>query len=384
MNIYITADVVGVQTGGGLVTHHEWEAMKTLTGKYLLYERNNIGHPPAYYQVGDDAEPWGSDNWLSCNSYGCKLKEAKLAHVYAGTFTKTVQLLQANGCKVTYTAAAHDIAASRREHLALGLPYDYPHLNDPALWERYLGGYKQADCIVCPSQHSADVMRGFGCKNKIVVIPHGCEIPDAIKPLPETFTVGYLGAYGPDKGVRYLLEAWKKLNYPKEEARLILAGRGTESKFVRELAAAVYGGADKVFWQGGCFGEQPLHWSTLDGKAKIYTLGWVQDVSDFYSWLSLYVQPSVTEGFGCEVLEAQSHNRAVLCSVGAGAADTVPEWYKFKAGDADELASKIAQVRLRGCCQGVGYPNWREDAKKYEWKLIRQKYVELWNDVLRG
>jgi glycosyltransferase involved in cell wall biosynthesis len=355
-NVMITADRVGAMTGGGAVTFHEWMAMKTLGGAGGLTDRGVLELHKA-----TESDPWCWDEVAKGVKDWWTLRP-RLAHFYAGTFGETVKTLKGIGCKVTYTAAAHDVALSKAEHEKLGLPYNYPHLTEPDLLERYLLGYKEADCLICPSKHSASVMREFRCTNRIEIIPHGVYLPSHVASLPERFTVGYLGAVGPDKGLIYLLQAWKKLNY--KDATLVIAGRFSTDPFVSALIAHFGGGI-------------------------IHQAGWQENVSDFYNSLSLYVQPSVTEGFGIEVLEAMAHGRAVLCSNGAGSVDTVPEWYSYDPLDVDTLASKIDQVRLRGCCQPAGreqhipngYPHWESIASNYTWDKVRQQYVNLWKSL---
>jgi glycosyltransferase involved in cell wall biosynthesis len=181
------------------------------------------------------------------------------------------------------------------------------------------------------------------------------DLPKETRPLPRRFTVGYLGAYGPDKGVRYLLAAWKQLNY--KDAVLRLAGRDSTCAWVRSLVRNVGGGAVEL-------------------------VGWVDDVADFYGSLSLYVQPSATEGFGIEVLEAMAHGRAVLCSSGAGAADvTGSEHQRFTARDVDELAGLIDDARTIYSLPDYGEQN-RELAANYSWDKIRARYAELWEGML--
>jgi len=352
MNLYLTADHVGLQSGGGLVTAQEAQALGEL-GPCEVWGREQLGTP-------EGPDPWGWDE-VACRKwawFGEERPVPRLAHVYAGTFTKTIDNLRLRGARVTYTAAAHDVALSRREHERLGFRYDYPHLTDPELWKRYVGGYLAADCLVCPSQHSAAVMRGFGAKNRIEVVSHGVHLPAGpVVPQPSQFRVGYLGAYGPDKGVVYLLQAWAKLDYP--DAVLVLGGRDSASPFVRYLVRQ-------------------------SGAKNVVMTGWVKEIGDFYNGISLYVQPSVTEGFGCEVLEALAYGRPVLCSTGAGAVDLVPPWYTFPAADVDALAAKIDQVRGRGGCYDprAGYPHWRETAALCTWDKVRARYQKLWKEML--
>lgn len=348
-NLMITADKVGLETGGGLVTSQEWQALQTL-GPCEMWDRERL---QGEFYLGGNVDPWGWDRSASVNT---RRREYAVAHLYAGTFTTTVQELQAAGCKVTYTAAAHSIEASRQAHLDLGLPYDYPHLTDPTLLQRYLGGYLAADVLICPSQHSAEVMRGLGRMGRIEVIPHGCRLPEKVAPLPGRFVVGYLGSFGPDKGVRYLLESWKRLAY--KDATLVLAGRDSTSPWAQHLVRTFGGG-------------------------NIRLMGWVNKVSDFYNSISLYVQPSVSEGFGCEVLEAMAHGRAVLCSRSTGAADVLgaDEYQTFPAGNAEELANVIDDAKTIYSLPDYGSHN-REKAEAFTWDKIRARYVNVWRSLL--
>ncbi len=397
-SLYITADQIGKPNhGGGSVTWNESQALASL-GPCEVWGRQDVRN---YGPIWD--EPWHSDKCAAYKLWQWKaiadevkanpgkkvvrdfdLSGVKLAQFYAGTFSDTVRYLKDKGVRISYTAAAHDVAASRREHQLLGIPYDYPHLTDPSLWKRYLAGYKAADVLICPSTHSADVMREFGCTNRIEIIPHGVDLPlcpvcdgqnlkwkdpkspdkwlgcrycneskiAPIAPLPERFTVGYLGAIGPDKGLRYLIEAWGKLAY--KDAVLVIAGRDSTHPFVQQMI------------------------NQWGGNANFNLMGWVDDVSTFYNQLSLYVQPSVTEGFGIEVLEAMSFGRPVVCSRGAGAWGLVIPHWDCRPADAEGLAAKIDAIRTGYGheLEKIGDIN-RTVAGYYTWDKIREKYVKL-------
>lgn len=357
MNLYLTADCVGVQTGGGLVTRHESEALRGL-GPCEVWGREQLGQSASSPGAGPDPWCWdaAAKSYLLGRDWGAGGGGfPRLCHVYAGTFGETVAALRFRGrCKVAYTAAAHDVAASRQAHLDAGLPYDYPHLTEPALLDYYLRGYREADVLVCPSRHSEAVMRGFGCTQRIEIIPHGVDLPAGPPaPLPERFTVGYLGAYSGDKSVKTLLEAWKILGY--KDATLILAGRDSTSPWVQHCCR-VYGGG------------------------HVYLMGWVNQLSDFYERISLYVQPSMTEGFGIEVLESMAFGRLSICSTGAGAADIALE--TFPAGDAQTLASKIDYCKTNREELITKGKEARRVASLYTWDRIRGEYQRLWKNLL--
>jgi glycosyltransferase involved in cell wall biosynthesis len=339
MNLYITADAIGTATGGGKVTHHESRAFASVGNTEI-------------WQFPDEPRPWGAD--LAASSRLERRPELKpsRAHFYSGTFTKTIELLRARGTQITYTAAAHDIAVSKREHERLGLSYDYSHLTDPDQWAAYVEGYLLADVVVCPSKYSALIMRDYGCKS-VVVIPHGFDPPARIAQIPERFVVGYLGQPGPDKGLVYLMKAWDVWcrAQRRTDTMLTIAGRGTLQimPWIRELCSI----------------------------GSFYVRGEVAEPSDLYDACCLYIQPSCSEGFGCEVLEARAHGRPVICSNGAGARDFANQ--VVSACDPVELASAI----------DLWHARWFNDHQKMitladpaaishlSWDRIRERYAEL-------
>ena len=356
MNLYLTADQIDRNTGAGKVVACELDALRSLgpTQQLTRDELSQIG--PG---VVPPPDPWNWD-WLAYHRFGSVVK---LMHVYAGTFSECVRKAKQNGAKVTYTAAAHDIDDSRAAHLAAGIPFDYPHLNQPELWAKYVRGYLEADVVICPSKLSKECMESYGCKN-VVVIPHGVDVSaEDPKPFPKAFTVGYLGAYGPDKGVQVLLEAWGRLGWG--DALLLLGGRDSQHPYVTSMVERFR-----------C--------------SNVVQVGWVKDVGDFYSRCSVYVQPSVTEGFGCEVLEAMAHGRPVICSTGCGAADTVNESSLFLSGSPEALAERLRYARplITDVSNNVASAKsamsvCRDIARNYTWDKIAAQYVEVWKGLLK-
>lgn len=353
--LYLTADRIGAPTGGGQVTRNEFEALRELAAEDA---RAIIGwgaepgrplHEPVAWSFPDASRPWGSDDEAAARLRADPSIRPRLAHIYAGCFTDTVRLLKERGCKVVYTVAAHDRKVSREEHEALGLPFDYPHLVRDDLWQTYIGGILAADVVVVPGEAPRRVLEREGVDPaKMRVIPHGHEPPREVKPMPAGFHVGYLGnCTAPDKGVKYLLAAWSMLNYP--DAVLHLAG------------------PDSVhLWQ----------WIRGAGLKGNYNLrGYVKSPSDLYNAVNLYVQPSASEGFGIEVLEAMAHGRPVICSDGAGAADLTGR--RVRAGDARDLAAAIDRARTAGATDVPA-----DAVAALTWPRIRERYKQLWREVM--
>jgi glycosyltransferase involved in cell wall biosynthesis len=345
VNLFCTADNVDDISGGGIVTNNEYIALKE-TGPVTLIDRKIINTSEGPFMTDYYAD--------QLVNLATKRDRIKHAHFYAGTFSKTIRSLKSKGVLVSYTAAAHNIEDSRREHHLLKIKYDYPHINDPNLWEMYVEGYKEADIVICPSKYSADIMKSFDCKD-VRVIPHGCHIPPNTVQMPKQFTVGYLGAPGPDKGIVYLLKAWEKLNL--KNAVLVIAGRDSSAllPYIRKFK---YG--------------------------NIRLRGWIDEIRNFYDNISLYVQPSITEGFGIEIIEALAHGRPVIASDGAGASECVTDnvtGYVVEKRNVDELAEKIKHLYDNRDNLHIMAAKARNDSVKYDWPLIRQQYISLWNRI---
>ena len=342
-SVYITADSIGIETGGGVVTRNELEALRSVSEVGMVLSREKIA--PELFRQPDS--PFLYDYFALQQ---IKDQHFDLAHFYSWTFTQTVSWLKSRGTKVTYTVPAHDRKTTVEEFERLGLEYPFPHIKDDYIWDIYSEGYRLADVVIAPSKRSAEFLKSEGCKN-VVVIPHGTNLPKEVKPVPERFDVGYLGAVGPDKGLIYLIQAWRMLNY--SDSNLILAGGGTETlePFIRNIA----------------------------GEGYFTILGRVASPSDLYNACSVYVQPSVCEGFGIEVLEAMAHSRPVIAAEGAGASDLVDDSVGFVVPirDPGAIAEKIDWFKKhRERIPEMG-ERARRKARNYTWRKIQRSYANV-------
>jgi glycosyltransferase involved in cell wall biosynthesis len=335
MFLYCTSDKIGGPTGGGQVTHYELEALKTLGSVDVLNPKQTT-------------DPFEADN-IQIED----LSKYKLAHFYSHSFPKFVRRLKEAGVKVTYTVAAHDKDLSKVEHEALGLPYNYKHLSDPELFSQYCDGYKNADLMICPSTAASEIMNRFGV-TKTFVIPHGHN-PVKCNKKPNRFQVGYLGQCGPDKGIRYLLEAWTLLNY--KDAILNIAG----SQSIAILPLLRY-----------------------FKKGNVVIHGHVKSVEKFYNSNTIYVQPSATEGFGIEVLEAMSAGLPVIVSNGAGSYEIIGDsGIVVEKRNAQYLATAIDYLKNNPDHIKSMSQKGMEIAKNYNWESVQQRYISVWRDLIQ-
>lgn len=338
---YVTFDRFDYNNGAGKVCVHEMNALRTVTNSIARVTRDEIAgadkydfNPFLYDYFASFLVPEGLDLLhLSCSPGMAILAKAKPKHYVVNI-------------------VAHDLETSITEHELYNGKGTYPfkHNTDPYLHMRLLQHANNADMIFTPSYASARwIKANIDSEVKVKVIPHGVDIPDHFAPLPSDFSVGYLGAFGPDKGLIYLYNACI----------------GTTTLILGGTCCNV---APKLFHQARC-------------------LGWLNDVADFYNQISVYIQPSVTEGFGIEILEAMSYGRPVIVSSGAGGADVVSngiDGFVVQPRDVSGIFDKIKFLKE--------YPNAlremglraREKSKKYQWDKIEKMYMDVYQEILGG
>ncbi len=151
-------------------------------------------------------------------------------------------------------------------------------------------------------------------ERKIEVIPDGIDIPVSL-PTPEAraharrdwgfgekdFVVGHVGSFTEEKGQDVAIAAMAQIAETLPHAHLLLAGDGPR-------------------------------WAALEASAKasairtaLHLPGRVQNLSEFFAALDLYVMPSRAEGLGSSALLAMAHGLAVVASRVGGLPEIVEE-----------------------------------------------------------
>lgn len=373
-SIFITTNL-NRYTGGGNVSLHELNALiKSTNVKLILadHEDNNYPIPIKSIRPTDHKLPQNEFLWdyLACEKVDPIIRENNIDIVFinGNPFGKTVNHIinyhianNRKKPKIIVSVPAHDLKESIEEHNRL---YEkkyheiYPHMVDPFLWNMQTEHIKKADIVVCPSKYSVEALRKLDLikAQHINVISHGVDLPsqDNIKPIPNEFRVGYLGSYGSDKGVLYLVESWSSLGY-NDDSILILGG--IQSK---ELEPFI---------------------NTFATTGKFHLMGYIKNISDFYNLCSVYVQPSITEGFGIEILETLSYGRPVICSEGAGASSVIEDGkngFVVKKRDPRAIADKIQYFKDNPKeIERMG-KNAIKKASQFKWNIIEKRYAELY------
>ncbi len=198
---------------------------------------------------------------------------------------------------------------------------------------------------------------------KTVFIPNGVNpekrvTPDEIEKLyglKKNEYILYLGRLVPEKGIDYLIQAFKQIDTDK---KLVIAGGASDSlDFAQQLKAKA------------------------DDSRIIFT-DFVQGrvLSELYSNAYLYVLPSDLEGMPLSLLEAMSYGNCCLTS-------NIPECSSvlgdcgvtFKKGDTGDLKIKL-EMLINNTDLVKEYKNIASDyiCNKYNWDTVVEKTLELY------
>lgn len=347
-SIFCSTAPIGKGHGGGIVSYYEYLALKETTKLVKTLA-------PCTTPEVKDCEvvtPNGHylDNpFMHDYMYSLSATHADIAFFNGAPFNATAKVI--NPSKVIVDCPAHDLELSIEEHERRLGKYPYEHMTDPLLWQLYTDFIRNADVVVCPSKMSAEhVKMNPGTSAKVVVIPHGADLPEQVTEIKDDFIVGYLGAIGPDKGLPYLLKAWAGLMYL--DAELLLKTDPIPPAWI------------PVFTRG----------QKMDRVERMDSL------SDFYNEISVYVQPSVTEGFGIPVLEAMAHGRPVIVTKGAGVSELVQdgvEGFVVPIRDPAAIADKVDYFKKnRDKMIAMGHAA-RKKAEQYPWSKVVESLKEV-------
>jgi glycosyltransferase involved in cell wall biosynthesis len=214
-----------------------------------------------------------------------------IAHFNGHPFYRTINALKYYNpdIKIVTSVPAHNLEHSIEEHHKLGIDYEslYPHMIGERFYE-YASQEYMADAVVYPSKYSMDYLsKRLGLTNRQLIIPHGVDTPSKYPSYPTIPSVGYIGAWGVDKGITYLLDAMKHL----PRSNLTLYGKQCENVRVSLPNVQTYGG--------------------------------YKNLDEIMSKISFGVFPSATEGFNLPALECMAYGRPIIISDGAGFAEYV-------------------------------------------------------------
>ncbi|MBT5415129.1 MAG: glycosyltransferase family 4 protein [Rhodospirillaceae bacterium] len=250
-----------------------------------------------------------------------------------------------------------DALAVYREELALNpdfadsLAADTP----PEVVERCAAEAREADRVLAPSAYVRETLERHGvAPDRIVDLPYGVDSerfhPPATPRSGAPFRVLYVGQIGQKKGIKYLLEAMRRLALP--DAELLLVG------------TVVGSGAGLLPYR--------------DGYRHIPGVPY-HEVHDLFRDADIFVYPSLHEGSPFAVLEAMASGLPVITTPNAGThvRDGV-DGFVVPIRDIDAMMARIEELyRDRDLRLAMGRAA-RERASAFTW----QRYADGLDAVL--
>jgi alpha-maltose-1-phosphate synthase len=187
--------------------------------------------------------------------------------LHAGRAAHEVGALAVLNQVVGHVAAAHEIF---REEALLAPDFAETMVTTPDwIVERHEAELREADGILVPSEYVCDTLTARGARpERISVLPYGVDIDrfrPATSPRRDGFRILFVGHLSQRKGIRYLLDAVRRLKLPGAE--LVLVGKmvGRESAFApyrdifRHVAHVPYHEVHRLFQEADIFVYPSLH-----------------------------------------------------------------------------------------------------------------------------
>jgi len=249
---------------------------------------------------------------------------------------------------------------------------------NPLIHEIEYQGLMMADRIIAVSKLTKDlIVKKYGIPaDKIEVVHNALSREDMEKIQIEGDNYKYLDfmreqgytiitiggtRHTVQKGLTFLLHAFKKALdiYPKMV--LVMSGDGEQRNELLELSASLGISANVVF------------------------TGFVRGAK----WRELYIQgdvfvmSSVSEPFGLTALEAAANDTALILTKQSGAAELLSNILKYDYWDVDKLADDLVNIALSPALQRSLKENVATEYDRYNWGHAAEKFMREYANVAR-
>lgn len=299
---------------------------------------------------------------------------ARLSHVdvfvgWAHYAYESIAKARAQGSLVIIESGSSHIRAQHnllvQEYQRWGVDFAPIH---PGVIKRMECEYDAADYIMTLSTASQKSFIDQGVDpKKILCVPCGAHIdffaqPSVTKKRDTRFRVLVVGLLNLRKGIPYLLQAWQKAGLPLALTELVLVGC-----VQKDLASILprLPQARNVVFAGPVSRERLKQW---------------------YADSSVFVLPSIEDGFGMVITEAMAAGLPVICSTNTGAPDMIEHGthgFLVPPADVQALADKIAWCYTHQIEAAHMGRQAQERAYHFTWDIYGQRVYDLYTMLIK-
>lgn len=217
-------------------------------------------------------------------------------------------------------------------------------------------------------------------KNRISVIHNGIDLSEFEKALlrfsaqekqkirtvqfkseADDFIIECIAALHPRKGLKYLIEAFKKVAETIPKAKLVILGEGPQENELKKLI------------------------KNLDLDNKIVLLGFQKNIPKLLKSSDLFILPSIKEAFGLVLLEAMACQLPVIASNVGGIPEIINDHKNGELvppANIQVLADKIIEIyKNKAQREKIAFLG-NHDVKKFDAKEMAQKTENVYNKIL--
>ena len=214
-----------------------------------------------------------------------------------------------------------------------------------------------ADAITVISKESFDYYTSLGYK--VCQIPNAIDISSLSSEKDKRFQkqVVFAGRLSKEKGIKTLIEICK--NIPND-IDLVIIGDGPEAENIKKIESKY----DNIHYLGSMNHNQTI--SLINGSEVL-------------------IQPSLSEGISTTILESMVCKTAIIASNIGGNTELIQDnesGFLVEPTNHEMFCKKIVELisdeRLREKLTNSSY----ESVKKYDWKIVGEQYLELYNSLL--
>ena len=236
---------------------------------------------------------------------------------------------------------------------------------------------QNATLIVTISNYSLEkILEHYGIdKGKVRIVPNGVDV-EKFKPLENSallkrhFGLGnepcvlFIGSLIPRKGISFLVEAAKRIIKENAETKFLIVGEGPQKN---QLTIA-------------------LESVNLSGNFKFLGNLKEDDLSAVYNCADVFVLPSIQEGQGIVLLEAQACGKPVVAFDIGGvneAARNGETGLLVDRGSSEELGNALLRLLSeKPLREKMGANGRRFVTENFTWDICAQKMLKVYREVL--